>query len=373
MWSIGPAEVVTTGIEAISRDNQMAITQLLDRTNRETSGAGPMIVGHRGACGYRPEHTLASYELAARMGADSLEADLVVSRDQVLICRHDLELSVTTDVGDRPEFAHRRTTRTIDGKTEFGWFVEDFTVAELKTLHARERLAELRQSNTIYEGRLRIATFDELLALRDRLSAELGRQVGLSPELKHPAHQLDRGLDIETLLVAALRRAGLDHPEAPVFVQTFEPRSLLRLRRVHDLKSPTILLTEASGGPADLAGIGEVVTYADLTAPAMLGRLAPWISGIGCAKDQVIPRRGDGSLGGPSTLVRDAHELGLRVHVWTFRAENAFLPTDHRSSGVAADYGHVLDEMRIFLQAGVDALITDHADLGALARSEVFA
>ncbi|GGB41662.1 glycerophosphoryl diester phosphodiesterase [Flexivirga endophytica] len=350
----------------------MTITHLLDRTERARSGAGPMVVGHRGACGYRPEHTLASYELAARMGADSLEPDLVASRDHVLICRHDLELSRTTDVADRPEFADRRATRAVDGNTETGWFVSDFTVAELKTLWARERFASLRQPNTIYEGRLRIATFDELLALRARLSAELGRSVGLSPELKSPELHRSLGLDLEAPLVRALREADLDRPDAPVFVQTFEPRSLLRLRKEHGLSAPTIMLTEASGGPADLTGVGSGTTYADLTTPAMLDKLAPWLTGIGPAKDQVIPRRADGSLGGPSRLVRDAHALGLRVHVWTFRAENAFLPTGHRSSGGDADFGHVLDEMRIFLQAGVDALITDHVDLAALARSEIF-
>ncbi|WP_265447133.1 glycerophosphodiester phosphodiesterase family protein [Flexivirga meconopsidis] len=331
-------------------------------------GAEPLVVGHRGASGYRPEHTLASYELAARMGADSLEPDLVATRDHVLVCRHDAELSRSTDVADHPEFADRRTTREIDGETQTGWFVCDFTVAELKSLWARERFATLRQSNTIYEGRLRIATFEELLRLRARLSRELGRVIGLSPELKHTTWHRSIGLDLERPLVTGLRSAGLDRPSAPVFVQAFEPTSLMRLRQELGLQAPSILLTEADGGPVDLPGR----CYDELLQPPGLQRVREWATGVGPAKDQVIPRRANGSLRGPTGLVRAAHDAGLRVHVWTFRAENAFLPTDLRSSESGADFGNVLAEMTTFLHAGVDALITDHVDLGTLARSEVF-
>ena len=331
----------------------------------------PLVVAHRGASGYRPEHTLAGYELAARMGADSLEPDLVSSADGELICLHDLGLARTTDVVDHPEFADRRTERTIEGRVVRDWFVSDFTLRELKTLSVRERHATLRQSNTVYDGRFRIATFAELLRLRARLSDELGHPIGLSPELKQPQLHRVLGLDIEAMLVAALRAAGLDRDDAPVFVQTFEPTSLSRLRREHGLRAPTLLLTDTDMAPPDLPDPARRAAFGEILRPRGLRQIAQWATAIGPAKDQVIPRRPDGSLRGPTSLVRDAHNAGLRVHVWTFRAENAFLPADYRK-GADADFGDVLGEMAVFLRAGVDALITDQPDLALLARSEVF-
>lgn len=333
----------------------------------------PLVIAHRGASGYRPEHTLPAYELAARLGADGIEADLVMTGDGVVICRHENELSRTTDVATRPEFAARRTTRVVDGQERCGWFSEDFTLAEIKTLWASERLPRLRQANTVYERRLRVPTFAELLALRRSLSQELSRIVGISPELKHAAYFRARGLDLEEAVAGELRDARLDAPNAPVFVQTFELTSLIRLREDVGLRTPLLLLTQREGGPTDLAGTADERTYADLVTPRALRLIATWVSGIGPSKDQVIARRPDGTLGGPTSLVRNAHEHGLRVHVWTFRAENAFLPTDLRTSRMPQEFGDGLGELAVFARAGVDALITDHPDLAVHARAEVFA
>lgn len=335
--------------------------------------APPLVIGHRGASGYRPEHTLPAYELAARLGADSLEADLVMTKDAVAICRHENELSRTTDVAGRPEFASRRTTRMVDGQERAGWFSEDFTLAEIKTLWATERLPRLRQANTVYDRRLRIPTFEELLRLRRSLSQELSRIVGISPELKHAAYFRVRGLDLEQAVTASLRDARLDAANAPVFVQSFELTSLIRMREDLGLRTPLILLTEREGGPSDLIGTPQERTYADLVTPEALRLIATWVTGIGPSKEQVILRRPDGTLGGPTNLVRHAHEQGLRVHVWTFRAENTFLPADLRSSPAAHEFGDGLWELTVFAQAGVDALITDHPDLAVHARAELFA
>src|SRR4051794_10329831 len=190
-----------------------------------------VIIGHRGAAGYRPEHTLASYELAARMGADYIEPDLVSTKDGVLVARHEPEISGTTDVADHPEFADRRTTKTVDGVQLTGWFTEDFTLAELKTLRAEERIPDIREENTLYNGLFEIPTFDEVLALRDRLSKELGRQIGVYPETKHPTYFDSIDLSLKEPLLASLRKAHLNRANSPVFIQSFETTNL---RQLHD-------------------------------------------------------------------------------------------------------------------------------------------
>ncbi|GAA2515386.1 hypothetical protein GCM10010201_09680 [Pilimelia columellifera subsp. columellifera] len=219
---------------------------------------GPLVIGHRGASGYRTEHTLASYELAARMGADFIEPDLVITADRVLVARHEPEISGTTDVATRPEFDSRRKTVSLDGATVTGWFVEDFALAELKTLRAVERLPEVRQRNTLYDGRFTVPTFAEILHLRARLSRELGRQIGVYPETKHPTYFKRLGLSLEERLVDDLRANGLDRRQAPVFVQSFEAANLRRLRHDLGLRARTVFLTAASGGPfadpSDAAG-----------------------------------------------------------------------------------------------------------------------
>jgi glycerophosphoryl diester phosphodiesterase len=323
-----------------------------------------LVIGHRGASGYRPEHTLASYELAARMGADFIEPDLVSTKDGVLVCRHENEISGTTDVASRPEFTALRRTKVVDGVTITGWFTEDFTLAELKTLRAVERLPAVRQRNTLYNGLFEVPTFQEVLDLRARLSRELRREIGVYPETKHPTYFRSIGLPLEPLLVRALRRDNLDRRDAPVFVQSFEAANL---RDVHDefgLRVPLVFLTSASGSP-----FGDPRSYADYLTPAGLRDLARFVDGIGPDKNQVIGRNADQTLGTPSGLVQAAHAAGLTVHPYTFRAENQFLPADYRGGADGNAYGRAIDEQIAFLRTGIDGLFTDQADIGVLARS----
>ncbi|GIF99827.1 glycerophosphodiester phosphodiesterase [Catellatospora citrea] len=337
-----------------------------DRDNgpmRDHDRGRPLVVGHRGASGYRPEHTLASYELAARMGADFIEPDLVSTRDGVLVARHENEISGTTDVAARTEFASRRVAKTIDGVTVTGWFTEDFTLAELKTLRAVERLPAVRQRSTVYNGLFEVPTFTEVLQLRERLSKELRREIGVYPETKHPTYFQNIGLPLERPLVAALRREGLDRRDAPVFVQSFEAANLRELRSAHRVKAPLVFLAGA-GNP-----FNDPRSYAEYLSPAGLSGLADVVNGIGPDKGLVIPRAADGSLAAPTSLIADAHREGLKVHPYTFRAENQFLPVNLRNGAVPTEYGRILDELAAYLAAGVDGFFTDNPDLGVLARA----
>ncbi|EIF01059.1 glycerophosphodiester phosphodiesterase [Saccharomonospora glauca] len=327
-------------------------------------GHGPdefVVVGHRGASGYRPEHTLASYELAARMGADYIEPDLVTTADGVLVARHEPEIGGTTDVAQHPEFADRRTTKLVDGQPVTGWFAEDFTLAELKTLRAVERIPDLRPHNTVYDGRFEIPTFQEVVDLSRRLSRELGRPIGLYIETKHPTYFAEQGLPLEPALVEALDRNGLNHPGAKVYVQSFEVSNLKELDK--RLRVPLVQLVDASGAPYDFVRSGDDRTYDDLLTRKGLKEVARYADALGPAKDRIIPREADGSLGEPTTLVADAHRAGLDVHPWTFRAENEFLPTDLRSSDDPAEWGDVFAEYEAFLATGIDGVFADHPDI----------
>lgn len=337
------------------------------------AGAGgtrrrPLVVGHRGASGYRPEHTLASYELAARMGADVMEPDLVATKDGVLVCRHEPEIGGTTDVADRPEFADRRRTVVLDGVTVTGWWTQDLTLAELKTLRAKERIPQVRQENTMYDGLFEVPTFVELLELRRRLSRELDRELAVYPETKHPTYHRAIGLPLEETLLATLRRYGLNRADAPVLVQSFEVSNLESLRRL-GLRTRVTQLLSASGAPYDTVARGSGPTYAELATPAGLRGVARYADGIGPDKAQVIPRRADGTLGTPSALVDDAHAAGLFVHPYTFRAENTFLPADYRCGDALPDFGRGVDEQVTFLRAGIDGLFADQPDVAVLARA----
>ena len=241
---------------------------------RTAPTAHPLVIAHRGASGYRPEHTTAAYELAVAMGADYIEPDLVMTRDGVLVDRHEPEISGTTDVADHPEFAARRTTKVLDGVRTTGWFTEDFTLAELKTLRAKERLPQIRQENTLYDGRYTVPTFDEVLSLRERLSREYGRPVGIIPEIKHSTYFHAQGLDPESALMALVRRHGLNRADAPLWVQSFEPTNLVALRRQHGYRANEVFLASGSGAPFDLQSSGDPRTYADLLTPAGLRGLA---------------------------------------------------------------------------------------------------
>ncbi len=338
-------------------------------TDKPRPGRGrTLVIGHRGAAGYRPEHTLASYELAARMGADFIEPDLVSTKDGVLVARHEPEIGGTTDVASHPEFADRRRTLLLDGVSVTGWWTHDFTLAELKTLRAVERLPAVRQRNTLFNGLFPVPTFQEVLDLRSRLSKELGRTIGVYPETKHPTYFQNLGLALEPKLVQVLRHNGLDTPDAPVFVQSFEAHNLAALKRQYRLRVPLVFLTSAAGSP-----FSDPRSYAEYLTPAGLAELAKYVDGIGPDKSQIIPRAADGTLGTPSSLVADAHRVGLVLHPYTFRAENQFLPADYRVGTDPNAYGRALDEQITFLKAGIDGLFTDQADLGVLARDLAFA
>jgi len=327
----------------------------------------PIVIAHRGASGERPEHTLEAYRLAIEQGADFVEPDLVATRDAVLVCRHENEISGTTDVASRVEFAGRRTTRTIDGVATTGWFTEDFTLAELRTLRARERLPQLR--GTAWDGRFAVPTLDEaleLVAAANRAREHSGRPLGVYPEIKHPSYFASIGLALEPLLVAALRRHGLDREDAPVFVQSFEAGSLRGLAAL--TRVPLVQLVSAEGRPWDRAAGRHGRSYAEMIEPAGLREIAGYARGIGAQKELVLARGADGRPGAPTALVREAHRAGLLVHVWTLRAENAFLPAELRRGLLPATRGDLAGEARAFLDAGVDGFFTDHPGVGVEAR-----
>lgn len=329
--------------------------------------AGPLVIGHRGASGYRPEHTLAAYELAIDLGADFIEPDLVSTRDGVLVARHENEISGTTDVATRPEFSSRRRTKTIDGVPFTGWFTEDFTLRELKTLRARERIPAVRQRNTLYDDRYEIPTFQEVIDLARRKSRELRRPIGVYPETKHPSYFQGIGLPLEEPLVRALRQNRLDHPKAAVFVQSFEVANLRKLSRM--TRAPLVqLLGGAAQRPYDFVLAGDSRTYGQLATPAGLIEVARYAAGVGPSKDYLVPRDSMGNSLPATRFVDDAHAAGLQVHPYTFRNENSFLPAELRMGTAIADYGRALDEYAQFYTLGVDGVFSDNPDTAIEAR-----
>jgi glycerophosphoryl diester phosphodiesterase len=329
----------------------------------------PLVIGHRGASGYRPEHTLASYRLAIEMGADYIEPDLVSTKDHVLVTRHENNIADTTDVAAHPEFASRRTTKTIDGNPMTGWFTEDFTLAELRTLRAKERLPDLRPANTAFDGLYQVPTFQEVIDLAKRAG------VGIYPETKHPTYFDSIGLSLEEPLLATLRANGLTGPRAKVFIQSFETANLRELRARTRL--PLVQLIDATGRPYDFVVSGDPRTYADLVTPAGLAEIATYADGIGPNKDLIVPRDSAGNLLEPTSLVRDAHREGLVVHPWTFRRENNFLPLDFRQGNPASPEflrapGDLPAELRLFFRLGVDGVFSDNADVAVATRHRVF-
>ncbi|MGW7352638.1 glycerophosphodiester phosphodiesterase [Streptomyces sp. NPDC054784] len=329
----------------------------------------PAVVAHRGASGYRPEHTLGSYELALAMGADIIEQDLVPTKDGHLVCRHENDITGTTDVADHPEFAARKTTKKVDGIDLTGWFSEDFTLAELKTLRAVERLPKERQRNTVYDGRWEIPTFEEVLRWADREGRERGRPVWLHIETKHPSYFRGLGLGLEKPLARLLRKYGRDRAHAPNFVQSFEPGSIERLSRLVDCPG-VVLLDAADTRPWDFVEAGDPRTVADLVKPEGLAWMARFAKGIGPTLDLIIPRNADGSLGEPTTLVRDAHAKHLVLHPYTMRNENTFLPLDFRRGSDPYAYGDVFGALRTWFGTGIDAIFSDNPDTALLAAAD---
>ncbi|MGW0391400.1 glycerophosphodiester phosphodiesterase [Streptomyces sp. NPDC003042] len=326
----------------------------------------PTVIGHRGASGYRPEHTLGAYQLALDLGADIVEQDLVPTKDGHLVCRHENEIGGTTDVADHPGFAARRTTKSIDGVSVTGWFTEDFTLAELKTLRAKERIPAVRQRNTLYDGQWAVPTFEEVLRWADREGKRRGKRVWLHVETKHPSYFRGLGLALEEPLAKLLRRYGRDGRNAALFLQSFEPSSVRRLSRL--VSAPrVVLLSAADTRPWDFEVAKDPRTVADLVKPEGLSWIAGFAQGIGPTLDLVVPRGADGRLGAPTTLVKDAHARGLVLHPYTARNENSFLPAEYRKGTDPAAYGDSLGAFRTYFELGIDGIFTDNPDTGLLA------
>ena len=359
------------GMAAVHAGGPAAPHQAVQAAANAAVPPHPVLIAHRGASALRPEHTLAAYRQAIADGADFIEPDLVITRDGVLVARHENAIAIlhadgsvkeaTTDVADRPEFAARRTTKTIDGERITGWFTEDFTLAELKTLRARERIPKVRPANTRFDGQFEIPTLQEVIDLARTETQRTGRTIGIYPETKHPTYFQSIGLPLEPPLLAALDAEGWNHAGAPVFVQSFETANLRALRARSTVR--LIQLVAGSGRPYDLAaqpGPGPARTYADLLTPAGLAEIATYANSIGASKGLVVPVR-DGALAAPTPLVARAHAAGLLVHVWTLRPENAFLPLALKGAPATdgAVRGDAQAEAEAFLAAGVDGVFAD--------------
>jgi glycerophosphoryl diester phosphodiesterase len=326
------------------------------------SGAFPMVIGHRGASGYRPEHTRSAYELAFALGADAVEPDIVASRDGVLVLRHENEISGTTDVASRPEFAGRRATKTVDGVTLTGWFTEDFTWAELRTLRAVERLPQLRQSSATFDGTEGILRLRDLLDILDAGAERTGREIAIVAEVKHPTYFASIGLPLDGPVADELRAWD---DGARTIVECFEQTVLGEIRE-RGVKGRFIYLVESRGSaPDQVARFGaKALPYAAQLTEAGLARLAKAVDGVSVDKSMLL--RPDGAH-----LVARAHAAGLDVFTWTLRPENRFLTAPNRIGKAVRDWGDWRAEFREVLATGVDGIFVDHPDLGIAARAEV--
>ena len=343
------------------------------------SAAHPLVIGHRGASGYRPEHTRSAYELAFALGADAVEPDIVSTRDGVLVLRHENEISGTTEVASRPEFASRRTTREVDGTPLTGWFTEDFTWAELATLRATERLGALRQSSASFDGRFPIIRLRDLFGLIDEAADEQRRLIRMVAEFKHASHFAAQGLPLDELFAAELDDAGWGHGDERLIMEAFELDVLDRLgaRGIHGHR---VFLIEDTGVPVDLAlAEGSAApSYDDFMTEAGLLRLAGRVAGVSVGKSRLVggarAARGARSGNGASPLVGAelvdaAHSAGLLVFTWTLRPENRFLANRHRRGAARAAFGDWLGEFSEVIATGVDGIFVDHPDLGVEARA----
>ncbi|MFD6436727.1 glycerophosphodiester phosphodiesterase [Streptomyces venezuelae] len=334
-----------------------------------TSLPVPTVVAHRGTSGYRPEHTLGSYQLALDMGAHVIEQDVVPTKDGHLVCRHENDITATTDVSAHPEFASRKTTKSVDGTSLTGWFTEDFTLAELKTLRAKERIPGTRQRNTLYDGRWDVPTLEEVFRWAEKEGRKRGRPVWLHIETKHPTYFRKLGLGLEEPLAKLLRRYGRHKKNSPNFLQSFEPSSIQRLAKL--VAAPrVVLLSTASSRPWDFVEAGDPRTVADLITPKGLRWMSGFAQGIGPTLDLVIPRKADGSLGTPTTLVKDAHAADLILHPYTMRNENTFLPANFRKGTDPNAYGDAFGAFKAYFETGIDGIFSDNCDTALLAAAD---
>lgn len=335
----------------------------------------PTLIAHRGASALRPEHTLAAYTQAIEDGANIIEPDLVSTKDGVLVARHENAIAIlnadgtvreaTTDIMDKPEFASRKATKMIDGNAITGWFTEDLTLAELKTLRARECTPAIRPANVAFNGQFQVPTLQEVIDLAKSKSIEKGRTIGIYPETKHPTYFKSIGLPLEKRLVDVLAVNGWNNKNAPVFIQSFE---VFNLREICALTPVRIVqLLSSAGRPYDFvaAGTAETRAYADLITPAGLKEVATYANGIGPSKDLVVPVV-NGALGTPTALVANAKAAGLSVHIYTLRPENAFLPATLKKPPATDSTvrGDSITEIQTFLQAGIDGFFSDDSAVG---------
>ncbi len=349
------------------------------------SGQRPLVLGHRGASGYRPEHTLAAYQLAIDQGADYIEPDLVLTKDGVPIARHEPLFGATavngvpvstpnefttTNIFDHPEFASRLRTRNLDGTNITGFWADDFTLAEVKTLRARERIPNIRPGNVPYNDLFEIPTLQEVIDLAKAQSIIQGRTIGIYPETKHPTFFQQNASNrthpgrFEDIVTGILHANYGNAAAAPVFLQSFEVSNLQYLANQTDIRLVQ-LISGASSRPYDFVVAGDTRTYGDLVNPAGLDVINDYAFGIGPTRDLIIPRTGN-VLGSPTSLVQDAHAAGLEVHAYTFRAENNFLTTAYRIGTTLSDFGNYHDETLQYLQLGLDGFFTDQPDRGVL-------
>ncbi|WP_104083920.1 glycerophosphodiester phosphodiesterase family protein [Cryobacterium sp. Y11] len=326
----------------------------------------PIVIGHRGASGYRPEHTRSAFNLAFALGADAVEPDLVATRDGVLVIRHENEISGTTDVATRAEFAARRTEKHVDGTLVTGWFTEDFTWAELSTLRARERLPTLRQSNTTFDDQQPILRLRDLFDLVDAAAEHTDCMLGIVAEIKHATYFAGLDLPLPELFAAEVSAAGWNTDR--LTVESFEP-SVLAQVRAKGVRGKRVFLLEDEGHPAD-AGAGAL-SYADHLTFDGLARLAAGsegIEGISVPKSLILRKDDAGEVIGASALVGAAHGAGLEIYSWTLRPENKFLAKTFRSGTRKADFGHWQSEFRVILDSGIDGVFADHPDLAVHVR-----
>jgi len=380
------AVIATSGLLAACTTGPMAGSTAKYPT---LNGELPLVIGHRGASGYRPEHTLASYQKAIELGADFIEPDLVVTKDGELVARHEPNITATTDVSTRAEFASRKTTRWVDGVNETGWFATDFTLAELRTLRAKQPNAARDKS---FDGQFQIPTFREILDLAKTESVRTGRTIGVYPETKHPTYHVDAGLPIEPRLLAMLAEYGYTKKTSPVVIQSFEVANLKALRKLTDVRlvqlidgddvdsKGNVTLVAPFDKPYDFAVAKDARTFPDMLTPKGLADIKTYADGIGPWKPYLASAahvmgangkptdlNGDGKISdadrvalAPTDVVKNAHAAGLFVHAFTFRNEAPGLLLDYKGDPKA--------EYKRFFNLGVDGLFSDFPDTALAAR-----